>query len=46
MKTVDSAPYFAMLRKGDYNVRFISGSQKLDWDDAYYMRYHSGRSAP
>lgn len=42
MKIVDNAPYFAMLRKGDYGISVYSDSQKLDWDDAYYMKFHSG----
>ena len=42
MKIVDSAPYFAGLRKGEYSVSVYSDSQKLDWDDAFYIRFHSG----
>ena len=41
MKAVDRAPLFPMLRKGEYSLSFFGGARKLEWDDAYYMRFHS-----
>ncbi len=42
MRPVDLAPLIPMLRKGEYGLAFFGETQKLDWDDAYYMRFHSG----
>jgi peptide/nickel transport system substrate-binding protein len=41
MKVVDRAPYYMMLRKGDYAISFGGADERFDWDDAYYMYFHS-----
>jgi peptide/nickel transport system substrate-binding protein len=38
----DTVPGIVSLRKGDYTVAFVGDSERLDPDDAYYMRFHSG----
>jgi peptide/nickel transport system substrate-binding protein len=41
MKVVDRAPYYSMLRKGEYSISFGGADERFDWDDAYYMYFHS-----
>jgi len=41
MKVVDRAPYFVMLRKGEYSISYSGYDERYDWDDAYYMYFHS-----
>jgi peptide/nickel transport system substrate-binding protein len=41
IKTVDRAPYFRALRTGDYGISVGGISERMDWDDAYYMYFHS-----
>jgi len=41
MKIVDRAPYFKMMRNGDYTISCGSISARMDWDDAYYTAFHS-----
>jgi peptide/nickel transport system substrate-binding protein len=42
MKVIDRAPYYSMMRKGDYNISFGDYDERFDWDDAFYMYFHSG----
>ena len=42
MNVLDRAPYYAMMRKGDYHISVRGDSERLDPDDAYYMYLHSG----
>jgi peptide/nickel transport system substrate-binding protein len=41
MKVMDRAPYVTLMRKGDYTISFRGDSERYDWDDAYYMYFHS-----
>ncbi len=41
IKIVDRAPYFRALRTGDYGVSVGGISERMDWDDPYYMYFHS-----
>jgi peptide/nickel transport system substrate-binding protein len=41
MKVLDRAPFFSMMRKGEFNIWFGSVDERFDWDDAYYMHLHS-----
>jgi len=41
IRSMDRAPHIAMLTKGDYNISFDEQSERYDWDDAYYMYFHS-----
>jgi peptide/nickel transport system substrate-binding protein len=41
IKVVDRTVYYAMMRKGDYSVSYRGDSERFDWDDAYYMYFHS-----
>lgn len=41
IKIVDRAPFFRALRNGDYTISYGSVSMRLDWDDAYYLYFHS-----
>ncbi len=41
MNVVDRAPYYLMLRKGDYSISYGGADERFDWDDAYYMYFHS-----
>ena len=41
MKVLDRAPYYKRMREGDYIISVIGDSERLDPDDAYYMRFHS-----
>ena len=34
-------PLIVSLRKGEYAIAFQGDSERLDPDDAYYMRFHS-----
>jgi peptide/nickel transport system substrate-binding protein len=38
---MDTVTWYATLRKGDYFISMGSDSERLDPDDAYYMRFHS-----
>jgi peptide/nickel transport system substrate-binding protein len=42
MQVIDRAPYYVKMRKGEYSVSVTSDTERLDPDDAYYMRLHSG----
>ena len=41
MKIVDRAPYYSMMRKGEFSISSGSFDERFDWDDAYYMYLHS-----
>lgn len=41
IKVVERAPFFEMMRKGEYHITSTGHSERLDWDDAYYMYLHS-----
>jgi peptide/nickel transport system substrate-binding protein len=41
INTRDTVPLFVSLRKGDYTIAFQGDNERLDPDDAYYMRFHS-----
>ncbi len=41
LKVVDRAPYFSQMRKGEYSISFGSYDERFDWDDAFYMFFHS-----
>lgn len=41
MKVIDRAPYYTMMRKGEYNISCGSYDERFDWDDAFYMYFHS-----
>jgi len=41
MKVVDQVAYNASMRKGEYTISVGGDSERLDPDDAYYMRLHS-----
>jgi len=41
MEVIDRAPYYAKMRKGEFNISVTSDTERLDPDDAYYMRLHS-----
>lgn len=41
MKVLDRAPYFMMMRNGEFNISVSDYEERYDWDDAYYMLYHS-----
>jgi peptide/nickel transport system substrate-binding protein len=42
MKVLDRAPYFKMMRNGEFGISVCDYEERYDWDDAYYMIYHSG----
>ena len=42
VRSTDPATLFPMLTRGDYSISFFEDSERLDPDDAYYMRFHSG----
>jgi peptide/nickel transport system substrate-binding protein len=42
MKVIDRAPFFKMMRDGEYSISTTSYEERYDWDDAYYMILHSG----
>ena len=41
MKVLDQAPYFKMMRNGEFSISVGGYEERYDWDDAYYMIYHS-----
>ena len=41
MQVIDRAPYYVKMRKGEYQISVSSDTERLDPDDAYYMRLHS-----
>jgi len=41
MIVIDNAPWIVKMRKGEYSISAIGDSERLDPDDAYYMRMHS-----
>jgi len=41
IKVIDRAPYYSMMRRGDYSISFRGADERYDWDDAYYMFFHS-----
>ena len=41
MQVIDRAPYYVKMRKGEFNISVSSDTERLDPDDAYYMRLHS-----
>jgi peptide/nickel transport system substrate-binding protein len=43
IKIIDRAPFYAMMRKGEYNISFrgSAAGTDYDWDDAYYVHFHS-----
>ncbi len=42
IKVVDRAPYWKMMRTGEYGITCGGISERFDWDDAYYSSFHSG----
>jgi len=38
---LDRAPAFIALKKGDYQISYAEQPERYDWDDAYYMYFHS-----
>jgi peptide/nickel transport system substrate-binding protein len=36
MKVLDRAPFFPMMRKGEYSLSQGGADERFDWDDAYY----------
>jgi peptide/nickel transport system substrate-binding protein len=45
INVIDRAPFYSMMRKGEYSISFrgSAGGTDLDWDDAYYMHFHSNQ---
>ena len=41
MKTLDRAAWTLEMRKGNYSISMAGDSERMDPDDAYYMRLHS-----
>jgi peptide/nickel transport system substrate-binding protein len=41
MQVLDRAPYFKMMRNGEFGISVSGYEERYDWDDAYYMIYHS-----
>lgn len=41
IRSMEQVTFDTTLRKGDYFIGFGSDSERLDPDDAYYMRFHS-----
>ncbi len=41
MKVLDRSAYYPLLRKGDYTISLRGDSERYDWDDAFYMNFHS-----
>jgi len=41
MSVIDNAPWIVKMRKGDYTISATGDSERLDPDDAYYLRMHS-----
>jgi peptide/nickel transport system substrate-binding protein len=41
VRSMDPVTLFPVLIRGDYAISFNSDSERLDPDDAYYMRFHS-----
>ncbi len=41
MQVIDRAPYYVKMRKGEFNISVSTDTERLDPDDAYYMRLHS-----
>ena len=41
IKVLDRAPYFKMMRNGEFSISVGGYEERYDWDDAYYMIYHS-----
>jgi peptide/nickel transport system substrate-binding protein len=41
MNVIDRAPYWVTMRKGDYTISYGGMDERFDWDDAYYMYFHS-----
>ncbi len=39
---MDRAPYYTMMRKGEFGIGFSVIDARFEWDDAYYMLFHSG----
>ena len=42
LKVIDRAPYFSMMRKGEYGLSIGNVVEIFDWDDAYFVHFHSG----
>jgi peptide/nickel transport system substrate-binding protein len=41
MKILDRAPYYTMMRKGEFSIGFSVIDARYEWDDAFYMLFHS-----
>ena len=41
MKAIDRAPYASMMKSGDYAISLGNIEEKFDWDDAFYLHFHS-----
>jgi peptide/nickel transport system substrate-binding protein len=41
MKVIDRAAFYPMLRRGEFSLASRGVDERFDWDDAYYMYFHS-----
>ena len=41
IRVIDRAAFFPLLRKGDFSLASRGVDERFDWDDAYYMYFHS-----
>ncbi len=41
IKVVDRAAFSPLMQKGDYTISYRGDSERFDWDDAFYMYFHS-----
>ena len=41
LKVIDRAPYYSMMRKGEFDLAIGNIVEIFDWDDAYYNHFHS-----
>ena len=41
MKVLDRAPFFSMMRKGEYAISEGGTDERFAWDDAYCIFFHS-----
>ncbi len=41
LKVIDRAPYYSMMRKGEYDLSIGNTVEIFDWDDGFYNHFHS-----
>ena len=41
IKVIDRAAFYPMLRRGEFSLASRGVDERFDWDDAYYMYFHS-----